>query len=91
LILVVGNERDPQHESEVILGALRFAVAPAANVSEALRILESLHPDVVVARPEHASRLRAEGSVTVPIVEYDSHEAADGDLVKRLRQALRNR
>jgi hypothetical protein len=91
LVLVVGDGRNPRHESETILGQLRFAVAPAADVSEALRIVESLHPDLIVARPEDALRLRAEGSVSVPIVEYDGGRAADGELVERLREAIRKR
>jgi len=66
-------------------------VAPAADVSEALRVVESLHPDLIVARPEDALRLRAEGAVAVPIVEYDSRGAVDGRLVERLREAMRNR
>ena len=49
----------------------------------------SLRPDLIVARPEEASRLRAEGTVGVPIVEFDG--AAAGDLVERLREAIRKR
>jgi CheY-like chemotaxis protein len=84
LVLVVGNGRDPRQEAETILGELRFAVAPAADVSEALRIVKSLRPDLIVARPADALRLRADKSVGVPIVEYDG----DG-LVERLRKTIR--
>jgi hypothetical protein len=91
LILVVGNGRDPQYESEAILAALRFAVAPAVNVDEALRVLDTLQPDLIVARPEEASRLRAESSLKIPIVEYNGPEASDGSLVERVRQAIRKR
>jgi len=91
LVLVVGDGRDPRSEAEAILGKLRFAVAPAADVSEALRVVKSLQPDLIVAGPQDASRLRAEGSVAVPIVEYDSREAAAVALVERLRDAIRSR
>jgi hypothetical protein len=91
LVLVVGNGSDPQQESETILGQLRFAVAPAASVPEALRVVQSLRPDLIVARPEEARRLRAEGSVAVPIVEYDGAQPGETTLVELLRQAMRNR
>jgi hypothetical protein len=91
LVLVVGNGSDPQQESETILARLRFAVAPAASVPEALRVAQSLHPDLIVARPEEARRLRAEGSVDIPIVEYDGAGPADTTLVDLLREAIRNR
>ncbi|HJR60882.1 MAG TPA: response regulator [Vicinamibacterales bacterium] len=91
LVLVVGAGGNPRRESETILRELKFAVAPAANLSEALRVVEGLHPDLIVAQPEEASRLRATGSVTVPIVEYDSQDPSEGRLVERLREALRKR
>ena len=87
-MLVVGNGRDPQQESEIILGQLRFAVAPAASVPEALRVVESVHPDLIVAGPEEASQLRADRSVSVPIVEYRG--STDSGLAERLREAIRN-
>jgi hypothetical protein len=86
----VGDGRNPRQEAETILGELRFAVAPAADVSEALRIVKSLHPDLIVARPKDALRLRAEGTVRVPIVEYDGGAAEHG-LVERLRKTIRKR
>ena len=91
LVLVVGNGSDPQQESETILARLRFAVAPAVSVPEALRVAQSLHPDLIVARPEEARRLRAEGSVDVPIVEYDGAGPGDTTLVELLREAMRRR
>jgi hypothetical protein len=88
LVLVVGDGGTPQHESETILRELKFAVAPAADVSEALRVVEGLHPDLIVARPKEASLLRETG---LPIVEYSSQDTADGKLVERLREAIRTR
>jgi hypothetical protein len=90
LVLVVGDGDDPQRESETILAELKFAVAPAVDLAEALRVVNSLQPDLIVARPEAASRLRAEAAVAVPIVEYDAGTAATS-LVERLREALRRR
>ena len=88
LVLVVGNGGAPQRESETILRELKFAVAPASDVSEALRVVEGLQPDLIVAPADDASRLRGTG---VPIVEYTSSDAADGGLVKRMREVIRKR
>jgi hypothetical protein len=91
LVLVVGDGSDIVRQSEAILTELKFAVAPAATVSDALRIAEGIHPDIIVARAEHASDLRAASSVTVPIVEYGGETAPDSSLVSRVRDALRKR
>lgn len=89
LVLVVGNGRDPQQESETILGRFGFAVAPATDVVHALRVVASVHPDLIVARPQEAAQLRAEGSVDVPIVEYETGGTAADGLIERLRLAIR--
>ena len=86
LVLVVGNGGDPQRESEAILRELKFAVAPAAGISEARRVLEGLHPDLIVAPPNEASLLRDTGLL---IVEYSGADTADGGLIKRMRDAIR--
>ena len=91
LILVVGNGGTPQRESETILRELKFAVAPAADMNEAVRIVEGLHPDLIVARREEALRLRANKSVDMPVVEYDDGARGADDLVERIRQAIRKR
>jgi len=86
LVLVVGDGRNPQHESERILRECRFAVAPAANVPEALRVVDAVHPDLIVAQPEDAPRLKGSG---VPVVEYTPGDPSRADLIDRLRQAIR--
>lgn len=87
-MLVVGNGREPQRESETILRECRFAVAPAVDVPEALRVVEAVHPDLIVAQAEDAPRLKGTG---VPVVEYKADDASGADLVARLRQAIRGR
>ena len=89
LVLVVGRDGTPQRESETILRELRFAVAPAADMAEAIRVLEGLNPDLIVAQRDEAAQLRATGSVDVPIVEYDGLATDVDDLVERVRQAIR--
>ena len=91
LVLVVGSGANPQRASEAILRELRFAVAPAADLSEAIRVVEGLHPDLIVVRPDEAARLRAMIAVTVPVVEHDGDRADDSGLVERIRDAIRQR
>jgi hypothetical protein len=86
LVLVVGDGRDPQRESETILRECRFAVAPAIDVPSALRVFEAVHPDLIVARAEDAPQLQGAG---VPVVEHDGGEQSGADLVARLREAIR--
>jgi hypothetical protein len=86
LVLVVGRGDAPQRESETILVELKFAVAPARDADEARRIVETLHPDLIVAPPDDASRLSDTG---LPIVAYAIGDAADGALVQRIRETIR--
>ena len=89
LVLVVGHGGTPQRESETILRELKFAVAPAADLNEAIRVVEGLHPDLIVAQREEASQLRASKSVDVPVVEYDISARDTDGLIERVRQAIR--
>jgi CheY-like chemotaxis protein len=90
-VLVVGDGGLPRRESETILRELKFAVAPAADVEEALKVVEGLHPDLIVARAEDAHRLRSAASV--PIIEYEmtEGEAQSRGLVERLLAKVRGR
>jgi len=90
LILVVGDEGKVQRQSEAILAELKFAVASAATVSDALRVAEGIHPDLIVAGAEDASHLRTAGAVEVPIVEYGDTRR-DEALLTRVRDAFRKR
>lgn len=87
-MLVVGDGRAPQRESETILRECRFAVAPAVDVPEALRVVDAVHPDLIVAPAEDAPRLKGSG---VPVVEYTIDDPSGADLVARLREAIRGR
>jgi hypothetical protein len=88
LVLVVGDGREPQHESETILRECRFAVAPAVDVPEALRVVDAVHPDLIVAPAGDAPRLKGTG---VPVVEYSPDDPSGTQLVARLREAIRSR
>ena len=89
LVLVVGNAQERESECGVILSRLHFAVAPATDVAEALRVIDAVHPDLIVAGPSSAERLRRDRTISLPLVEFDPARE-DGDvLVERIRSAMR--
>jgi hypothetical protein len=91
LVLVVGNARERESECGVILSRLHFAVAPATDVAEALRVIDAVHPDLIVAGPSSAERLRRDRTISLPLVEFDPARE-DGDaLVERIRSAMQVR
>ena len=91
LVLVVGNAQERESECGVILSRLHFAVAPATDVAEALRVIDAVHPDLIVAGPSSAERLRRDRTISLPLVEFDPARE-DGDaLVERIRSAMRVR
>ena len=89
LVLVVGNAQERESECGVILSRLHFAVAPATDVAEALRVIDAVHPDLIVAGPSSAEHLRRDRTIALPLVEFDPARE-DGDvLVERIRSAMR--
>lgn len=90
LVLLVDEDAEAGEACEAILLKLRFAVAPARNVEEALRILTGLRPDVIVARSADAARLRMEVPGHIPVVAADEALNADA-LVEQVRVTLRSR
>lgn len=89
LVLVVGDTQERETECGVILSRLQFAVAPATDVADALRVIDAVHPDLIVAGPGPADRLRRNESISLPLVEFDAARE-DGDaLVERIRSAIR--
>ena len=60
LIMVVGDEAAVGDAVGAVLAKLRFAVTPAPTVEEALRVLQTMQPDLIVANAEAAGRIRLE-------------------------------
>ena len=89
LVLVIGDGRQPEREAEAILARLNFAVAPAVDLAEAKRVIESLNPDLIVAHADDAERLREDESIVVPVVESGDEQRQADALVQRIRFALR--
>ncbi len=96
LILVVDEDQDSAARSEAILAALKFAVAPARSVDEALSVMRALRPNLVVARVQEPDRLRTEMlrselTATVPLLVVTDDIASPESLVGAIRNTLRAR
>ncbi len=91
LVLVVDEDADSGSRCEAILSKLRFAVAPARSVDEALRIMAAIHPDLVVTRESDAERLRTQAPKQVAVVVTPDGDVTAETLVEDIRKALRAR
>lgn len=90
LVMVVGTGETAVAQSEAVLARLKFAVTTSGTVDEALRVMTGIRPDVVVAEPEAASRLRLEAPEHVPVVEMNGDMRGNPDaLVEGIREAIR--
>ncbi len=90
LVMVVGRGEAVIAQSEAVLARLKFAVTTSGSVDEALRIMAGIRPDVVVAEPDAAMRIRLESADPVPVVELNGDMRANPDaLVEGIRDAIR--
>src|SRR4029078_5853095 len=90
LVMVVGIGETAVAQSEAVLARLKFAVTTRRTVGEALRVMAGIRPDVVVAEPEAASRIRLEAPEHVPVVEMNGEMRGNPDaLVEGIREAIR--
>ena len=89
-MLLVGQGETVTAQSETILAKLRFAVTTSGSVDDALRVMTGLRPDVVVAEPEAASRIRLEAPEHVPVVEMNEAMRNDRDVfIEGIRESIR--
>lgn len=90
LVMVVGTGETAVAQSEAVLARLKFAVTTSGTVDEALRVMAGIRPDVVVAEPAAASRIRLEAPEYVPVVEMNGDMRLNPDaLVEGIREAIR--
>jgi hypothetical protein len=90
LVMVVGNQAEVGDAVGAVLVKLKFAVVPASSVDEALRILGTMHPDIIAATSEHAARIRSVRTSDNGVVVV-SHAMRDNPqlLVDEIRAGLR--
>jgi PleD family two-component response regulator len=96
LVLVAADDVANRAHCEAILAALRFAVAPAHSVEEAVRVMHGLRPNVVVAHLKDNERLRAEmqqdpRTADVPLITIDGDASDPLEFISEIRRVLRSR
>lgn len=94
LVLVADDDPNSGARCVAILSRLRFAVAPAHSVEEAIRIMRSLHPNLIVARLKDEAALRAEmerdpSIGDTPILALTPENDHPANLVDEIRRVLR--
>jgi CheY-like chemotaxis protein len=77
-----------------ILAKLRFAVAPAYSVEEAVKVMEALRPNLIVARLADEPALRAQMASNpeigeIPLVTMTAENDDPIVLIEEIRRALR--
>jgi hypothetical protein len=88
--MVVGDRAAVGDATEAVLAKLKFAVAPSPTVDDALQIMISLRPDLIVAREEDAARIRRECPEYRPVVTATEAMRDDPQLlIEEIRAALR--
>jgi CheY-like chemotaxis protein len=95
LILVADDDASNGARCVAILAKLRFAVAPAYSVDEAIKIMRTLNPTLIVARLADEPALRklmAEDPAVgnIPLVTMTAENDDPAVLIKEIRAALRN-
>jgi CheY-like chemotaxis protein len=90
LVMVVGDHASVGDATGAVLAKLKFAVAPSATVDEALRVLATLRPDLIVAKGDDAGRIRRENpEYRSVIVVTDAMRQDPNLLIEEVRGALR--
>jgi CheY-like chemotaxis protein len=94
LILVADDDANSGARCVAILARLRFAVAPAHSVEEAVKVMEALKPDLIVARLKDEPALRQQMTSNpaignIPLVTMTAENDAPQLLIEAIREALR--
>ena len=96
LILVADDDANSGAHCVAILARLRFAVAPAHSVDEAIKVMSSLHPTLVVTRLKDEAALREQMAANpaigaIPIVALTPENDAPQLMLDEIRRVLRER
>ena len=88
LVLLVDHDAHTNARCEAILAKLHFAVAPTRTIEEARRVMDSLHPNIIVASVSEAATLRQTNAADLPVVILN--DIMDPEtLVDEIRRELR--
>ena len=89
LVLLVDHDAHTNARCEAILAKLHFAVAPTRTIEEARRVMDSLHPNIIVASVSEAAALRQTNAADLPVVILN--DIMDPEtLVHEIRRELRS-
>jgi hypothetical protein len=89
LVLLVDGDEDSNVRCEAILAKLHFAVAPTRSVDEAIRVMEALRPNLIIARVADAAALRQATAADLPLVILGDDLLDPEALVEEIRRELR--
>ena len=90
--MVVGDHSPAGSLAEAVLAKLKFAVTPSENVGEALRVLTTLRPDIIVADATDAARIRIEAPEHLSLVVLTGAMREDPQLlIDAIRETLRTK
>jgi DNA-binding NtrC family response regulator len=90
LVLVADEDAASRELCETILAKLHFAVAPVASIDQAILLLPTLRPDVIVAHARDVSLLQfAAWPNRVPFVAVTAEMREPDALVTAIRRAIR--
>ena len=94
LILVADDDANSGAHCVAILARLRFAVAPAHSVDEAIKVMTSLHPTLVVTRLKNEAALREQMAAhpdlgDIPILALTPENDAPQLMIEEIRRVLR--
>jgi CheY-like chemotaxis protein len=96
LVLVADDDANSGARCVAILARLRFAVAPAHSVDEAVKVMTSLHPTLIVVRLKDEATLRAHMAGdpalgNIPMVTLTPENDAPQLMIEEIRRVLRDR
>ena len=90
LVLVADEDAVNRDLCEAILMKMRFAVAPVDSIEQAVKVIATLLPDVIVAHARDVSPLqRAAWPSGVPFVTVTEEMREPDRLVNAIRNAIR--
>ena len=96
LVLVADDDASNGARCVAILSRLRFAVAPAHTVEEAIKVAQSLHPNLIVARLQDEAGLREQLASDpairdIPLIALNDDNDAPQLMIEEIRRVLRGK
>jgi PleD family two-component response regulator len=94
LVLVADDDAEAGARCVAILARLRFAVAPCHSVEEAVKAMETLRPNLIVARLRDEPALRAQMESNpdlgeIPLLTLTPENDAPQLLIEAIREKLK--